>query len=45
VVQTALRNVLEAIFERDFAEQSYGFRRGRGCKDAQRRVDQLLKSG
>lgn len=45
VVQTALRNVLEPIFERDFAEQSYGFRPGRGCKDALRRVDQLLKSG
>ena len=25
VVQTALRNVLEPIFERDFAAQSYGF--------------------
>lgn len=45
VVQTALRNVIEPIFERDFAEQSYGFRPGRGCKDALRRVDQLVKSG
>jgi RNA-directed DNA polymerase len=45
VVQTALRHVLEPIFERDFAEQSYGFRPGRGCKDALRRVDQLLKDG
>lgn len=45
VVQTALRHVLEPIFERDFAEQSYGFRPGRGCKEALRRVDQLLKSG
>src|SRR6266566_2377559 len=26
VVETALRNVLEPIFERDFAEHSYGFR-------------------
>jgi hypothetical protein len=43
VVQTALRNVLEPIFERDFAEQSYGFRPGRGCKDALARVDTLLK--
>jgi RNA-directed DNA polymerase len=34
VVQTALRMVLEPIFERDFAAQSYGFRPGRGCKDA-----------
>jgi RNA-directed DNA polymerase len=45
IVQTALRNVIEPIFERDFAPQSYGFRPGRGCKDALRRVDQLLKEG
>jgi RNA-directed DNA polymerase len=45
VVQGALRNVLEPIFERDFAEHSYGFRPGRGCKDALRRVDALLKAG
>src|SRR4029077_18401607 len=45
VVQTALQMVLEPIFERDFAEHSYGFRPGRGCKDALRRVDQLLKDG
>ncbi len=37
--------MIEPIFERDFAEHSYGFRPGRGCKDALRRVDQLLKSG
>ncbi len=45
VVQTALRDVIEPIFERDFAEHSYGFRPGRGCKDALRRVDALLKAG
>lgn len=45
VVQTALRDVIEPIFERDFAEHSYGFRPGRGCKDALRRVDGLLKNG
>ena len=44
VVQTAVRMVLEPIFERDFAAHSYGFRPGRGCKDALRRVDELLKS-
>jgi RNA-directed DNA polymerase len=37
--------VLEPIFERDFAAQSYGFRPKRGCKDALRRVDELLKAG
>jgi len=45
VVQTALRMVIEPIFEHEFADQSYGFRPGRGCKDALRRVDGLLKSG
>lgn len=45
VVQTALRMLLEPIFEKDFAAQSYGFRPGRGCKDALRRVDELLKAG
>jgi RNA-directed DNA polymerase len=45
VVQTAVRMVLEPIFEYEFAEQSYGFRPGRGCKDALRRVDELLKAG
>ena len=45
VVQTAVRQVLEPIFERDFAEHSYGFRPGRGCKEALRRVDRLLKAG
>ena len=38
VVQTALRAVIEPIFEGDFAGHSYGFRPGRGCKDALRRV-------
>jgi RNA-directed DNA polymerase len=45
IVQTAVRHVLEPIFERDFAEHSYGFRPGRGCKDALRRVDELLEAG
>jgi RNA-directed DNA polymerase len=45
VVQAAIVNVIEPIFERDFAEHSYGFRPGRGCQDALRRVDELLKQG
>ena len=45
IVQTALRNVLEPIFEKTFAEHSYGFRPGRGCKDALRKVETLLKTG
>jgi RNA-directed DNA polymerase len=45
IVQGALRHVLEPIFEAEFAEHSYGFRPGRGAKDALRRVDTLLKAG
>jgi RNA-directed DNA polymerase len=45
IVQAALRHVMEPIFETDFAEHSYGFRPGRGAKDALRRVDTLLKAG
>lgn len=45
IVQTALRLVIEPIFEREFAATSYGFRPGRGCKDALRRVDELLRHG
>lgn len=42
IVQTALRMVIEPIFEHRFAEHSYGFRPGRGCKDALRQVQHLL---
>jgi RNA-directed DNA polymerase len=45
VVQAALRNVIEPIFERDFAAQSYGFRPGRGTLEALRRIEELLKEG
>jgi len=45
MVQAAIVNVIEPIFERDFASHSYGFRPGRGCKDALRRVGELLKAG
>lgn len=45
VVQGALRHVMEPIFEREFAEHSYGFRPGRGCKDALRQVEGWLKEG
>lgn len=45
VVQNALRLVLEPIFERDFAQHSYGFRPKRGCQDALKRVQELLEAG
>jgi len=45
IVQTALKFVLEPIFEREFLETSYGFRPGLGCKDALREVERLLREG
>jgi hypothetical protein len=45
IVQAAVKLVLEPIFERDFLPCNYGFRPGRGCKDALREVDRWLKVG
>jgi RNA-directed DNA polymerase len=45
VVQTSLRNAIEPIFEKKFLECSYGFRPGRGCKDALRKVSEGLARG
>jgi RNA-directed DNA polymerase len=45
IVQTALKMVIEPIFEVQFQPGSFGFRPGRGCKDALREVDRLLKEG
>ena len=45
VVQAAVRTVIEPIFETRFAQHSYGFRPGRGCKDALQRVEELLEIG
>lgn len=45
IVQTALKMVIEPIFENEFVEHSYGFRPLRGCKHALRTVDGCLKAG
>ena len=45
IVQGALKNVLEPIFENGFHPDSYGFRPERSCHDALRQVDQMIKSG
>ncbi len=45
IVQTAVKRVIEPIFEKEFLPTSYGFRPGRGCKDALREVDEWLKKG
>jgi len=44
-VEAAVKHLLEPIFERDFAEHSYGFRPGRGCREAVKRVEELLAQG
>jgi RNA-directed DNA polymerase len=45
IVQTAVKFVLEPIFDATFRSMSYGFRPGRGCRDALREVDQLIEEG
>ena len=45
IVQSAIKFVIEPIFEREFLEMSYGFRPQRGCKEALREVDGWLKEG
>jgi RNA-directed DNA polymerase len=45
IVQTAVKLVLEPIFEATFRPTSFGFRPGRGCPDALREVSQLIEDG
>jgi RNA-directed DNA polymerase len=45
IVQTAMKLVIEPIFEAIFRPTSYGFRPGRSCHDALGEVDRLIKDG
>jgi len=45
VAQEVLRRLLTPLFEKLFHDQSYGFRPGRSCHDALRKVDELHKAG
>lgn len=45
IAETALRMTIEPIFEKKFAECSYGFRPKRGTKDALRKVQAYLDAG
>ena len=45
IVQTAVKFVLEPVFEATFHPTSYGFRPGRGCHDALREVAGLIEEG
>lgn len=45
VVQGAIREVLEAVYEQDFLECSHGFRPGRGAHDAIRALHRTATKG
>jgi RNA-directed DNA polymerase len=45
IVQLAIKEVLEAVYEQDFRECSYGFRPGRGAHDAMRKLNQAVQQG
>lgn len=45
VVQNALREVLQAIYEQDFLDCSYGFRPGRSAHDAIRALTRAVDAG
>jgi len=38
----AIKKILEAIFEQDFMDMSYGFRPNRGCHDALKQIDKII---
>lgn len=42
IVQLAVSKILTAIYEQDFLNCSYGFRPGRGCHDALRRLNDII---
>jgi RNA-directed DNA polymerase len=42
IVQMAIKKILEAIFEPDFIDLSYGFRPNRSCHDALDKVDKII---
>jgi len=45
LVQDAVREVLEAVYEQDFLPCSYGFRPGRSTHDALRTLDRVVHQG
>jgi RNA-directed DNA polymerase len=45
VVQSAVREVLEAVYEQDFLDCSYGFRPGRSAHDAVRALTRAVDVG
>lgn len=45
VVQQAFRQIIEPIFEKDFSDNSFGFRPGRSCHDAIKKLEEYKQEG
>ena len=43
VVQKAMSKIMEAIYEQDFYDSSYGFRTGRSCHQALKKIGELIQ--
>jgi group II intron reverse transcriptase/maturase len=42
IVEQGITGILESIYEQDFLDCSYGFRKGRNCHQALKRLDELI---
>ncbi|PHJ38076.1 RNA-directed DNA polymerase [Desulforamulus profundi] len=45
IVQLAVSKILTAIYEQDFLDSSYGFRPGRSCHGALRKLNNIIMTG
>lgn len=45
IVQLGLNKILQAIYEQDFLNLSYGFRPGRSCHDALKALNRIIEYG
>jgi RNA-directed DNA polymerase len=45
IFQQAIRQIIEPIFEKDFSDNSFGFRPGRSCHDAIKQVEEYRQQG
>jgi retron-type reverse transcriptase len=43
LVQMALAKILNAIYEEDFLDSSFGFRPNRGCHDALKALNHIIQ--
>lgn len=45
IIQQAFRQIIEPIFEKEFSENSFGFRPGRSCHDAIKKIEHYKEQG